>query len=738
MGRKLHPAALLFAGLAFAAGASSASATSWQVPGDMSNTCTIAVPSCDTIAQAVAASAPGDDIQIGAGSFPVTATQNLVHALTITGAGIANTTVATSSGVIAFDVRASGIVIQDLTISGGATGIRFPVTSDDTEITRVGFSANTSRGVDISTGAGVPVTNVSITDSAFATANIGLRMSSNSTVNGLSITGTSFTGNTYGIYQANDGATSTLTNLAVDDCTFTSNVNYGIYAEEMRDSTIENSSFSGGANGLIIIKFYSSNGQPISNVTIRGNDFSNFTGNALDIEMRGMGLDQPITIENNTIVKNVGTQTVAAAVFVRLHPTLANGAVNFVDNEISLTGTFGAGTAAHAVQLRGNGPVTFTGNVLDGGNVGGSGTTPASSGIFIESRSGSVIMPATTVISGSCNRIQGFHNGISVFDSFALAYGGLTAGATVSFEDNVIAGNDQAGVINGASTTLDFDDNYWGCAAGPGNPGCDSVSGDVNFTPFATTPPACVDCIADAECADGLACNGAETCNLGTGMCEAGTPVVCDDGLQCTADACSEPTGTCVAPPEPDGTSCSDGITCSIPDSCQAGVCDGGGTDGNANNICDEDEVGPLTLSRMIVKAQRGPGNNGKVIAKGTLVTAPPTDVLDASGPITLRATAGGLDVSRTFAIGECVMRGPPTKQKVLCKSADRKSKATFKPNKNVANGFKFTAKLGALAIDPPFMQPGTLTLTYGPGTVRSGSIAVCQTKPTGLLCKAP
>ena len=45
-------------------------------------------------------------------------------------------------------------------------------------------------------------------------------------------------------------------------------------------------------------------------------------------------------------------------------------------------------------------------------------------------------------------------------------------------------------------------------------------------------------CSSDADCDDGLFCNGAETCDTGTGECLPGTPVDCDDGVGCTVDAC--------------------------------------------------------------------------------------------------------------------------------------------------------------------------------------------------------
>jgi hypothetical protein len=52
-------------------------------------------------------------------------------------------------------------------------------------------------------------------------------------------------------------------------------------------------------------------------------------------------------------------------------------------------------------------------------------------------------------------------------------------------------------------------------------------------------------CTEDAECADGNACNGAETCDESAGTCIDGTAVDCDDGDACTADMCV-PDGSCI------------------------------------------------------------------------------------------------------------------------------------------------------------------------------------------------
>lgn len=77
-----------------------------------------------------------------------------------------------------------------------------------------------------------------------------------------------------------------------------------------------------------------------------------------------------------------------------------------------------------------------------------------------------------------------------------------------------------------------------------------------------------VACTSDAECDDGLFCNGMETCNLGTMLCDPGTP-------------------------EPDFVICDDGVPCTLGETCQAGVCTGGsGADTDGDGDCDVEEAG--------------------------------------------------------------------------------------------------------------------------------------------------
>ncbi len=90
-------------------------------------------------------------------------------------------------------------------------------------------------------------------------------------------------------------------------------------------------------------------------------------------------------------------------------------------------------------------------------------------------------------------------------------------------------------------------------------------------------------CISDANCDDGLICNGLETCDLATASCFAGNPVTCDDGIACTTDSCNEAAGTCDNFTSDalcdNGQFCDGAETCSATLGCQAGApvaCDDG------------------------------------------------------------------------------------------------------------------------------------------------------------------
>jgi len=77
----------------------------------------------------------------------------------------------------------------------------------------------------------------------------------------------------------------------------------------------------------------------------------------------------------------------------------------------------------------------------------------------------------------------------------------------------------------------------------------------------------CASAPNDALCDDGVACDGAETCDP-VGDCQAGVPLSCDDGVPCTNDFCDQVADTCVSVPS--DALCSDGLLCNGVEQCDA------------------------------------------------------------------------------------------------------------------------------------------------------------------------
>jgi hypothetical protein len=335
------------------------------------------------------------------------------------------------------------------------------------------------------------------------------------------------------------------------------------------NNTVSNS----GDTNIFIVPWLVEGGGPaptLKNISVLNNRLTN-TNKALTI-VQYTGVLQNFTITGNeiTVVSPLASNYVVQADDVA-------GASTFSDNTVVLSGT-SPPSFFHGLNLGGvaTGNWTVHGNVFEGSNVG-----PNSVGIRLRSS-----LPLTSALDINCNRLEGWKNGIQ---SDALANAGL-----VTVYDNSIAGNSANGFFdNGSATAIDAEDNWWGCTGGPGAGGCDAVSGNVDYTPWATSVPPCVNCSEDADCDDGLVCNGAETCNLE--VCQAGTPVDCSYLTdQCNTGVCEEPAGTCAADPLSDGTICNDGDTCSIPDQCQGGVCiAAGGGDTDDDGICDADDICP-------------------------------------------------------------------------------------------------------------------------------------------------
>jgi hypothetical protein len=149
-----------------------------------------------------------------------------------------------------------------------------------------------------------------------------------------------------------------------------------------------------------------------------------------------------------------------------------------------------------------------------------------------------------------------------------LSGGGLLGGHAVlliSWDDDKEAylcknSSGETGGPNGDGT-------FWIAYAGHTR---DLEFGMVNFVLEA------VGCSSDAECSDGLYCNGAEGCV--DSVCEPGIPPSCgDDGLFCNgSEFCDEAGDACASTGDPcaTGTICDEGQDLCIPSDCGNGTCD--------------------------------------------------------------------------------------------------------------------------------------------------------------------
>ena len=98
--------------------------------------------------------------------------------------------------------------------------------------------------------------------------------------------------------------------------------------------------------------------------------------------------------------------------------------------------------------------------------------------------------------------------------------------------------------------------------------------------------------INGASCNDGNLCTEGDHCWMS--LCKPGAAVTCDDGNQCTTDACDSAKG-CVTS-DADGQGCDDGNQCTTVDACDGGACEGSGAlECDDGEVCTADGCDPAT-----------------------------------------------------------------------------------------------------------------------------------------------
>jgi hypothetical protein len=133
---------------------------------------------------------------------------------------------------------------------------------------------------------------------------------------------------------------------------------------------------------------------------------------------------------------------------------------------------------------------------------------------------------------------------------------------------------------DGNPCTNEVCDNAFGClysnVTGPCDDGSACTTGDICVAGACTGVP--------VVCDDNDVCNGAETCDPGTGSCLPGTNLDCNDNNVCTTDTCDALLGCLYSPAF---GPCDDGSPCTTGDTCAAGVCVGTPVVCTDNDICN-------------------------------------------------------------------------------------------------------------------------------------------------------
>jgi hypothetical protein len=176
--------------------------------------------------------------------------------------------------------------------------------------------------------------------------------------------------------------------------------------------------------------------------------------------------------------------------------------VSFINNRVNAAGlaTAVAGlNAATYYTAEAFVTVTMDGNQLTGGPGNGiyiGDILPEVAGSVMATISNNLISGwqhginlASSVVSGSTMTGNTIQNNVGT--GSGVHVGAAVNAANVHVNFNSIVGNSGTGVYgvsNGGAGTLDAENNWWGCSAGPGNPGCDTVLGAVDFTPWLTSP----------------------------------------------------------------------------------------------------------------------------------------------------------------------------------------------------------------------------------------------------------
>ena len=478
-----------------------------------------------TIQAAVGAAAPGDTIMVAAGTYNEAVTVNKTN-LTIQGAGPAATFITTTGATPAFTITVNDITIRDLTITNSTglmtgilvsikSGVTQGLTVENVDFTNINAGGPNAHGIyiynDTSPTAPMSFSGLTVrncrfrgTNTAADSRNIGILVYQWLNLSNIYVDNCKFSNLMTGVYMGRS---------SIDGFTFTNNefgpveqANYtgapgGIYIGDShpgfpttyQNITVTGNTFHDYNRGVNIWNY--ANGRSIGRVDITGNTFTNsIASSAVMITARwnagnASTLEGPITIDSNTFTQNQTILAGSAMIDIRAGIESPTSQINVTDNTITFSNpTYGNST--YGIKFRG--PITnlnIVGNTMNGNLVGGaSADMPPTSGIVCGSDDTTYgPISSNAKINISCNSIQEFVHGMSIYDYVTKTYGNLPTGASIGINRNSIIGDSAYGAISGTGEVTNAEDNWWDDDSGPGGAGPgsgDAVSSNVDFTPW--------------------------------------------------------------------------------------------------------------------------------------------------------------------------------------------------------------------------------------------------------------
>lgn len=178
---------------------------------------------------------------------------------------------------------------------------------------------------------------------------------------------------------------------------------------------------------------------------------------------------------------------------------------------------------------------------------------------------------------------------------------------------------------------------------------------------------------------DGVSCNDDNACTSGdacrAGVCTPAAQVVCTALDSChTAGVCDPATGVCSNPPKPDGTLCSDGLTCTSADKCSNGACVGEAVTCNDNIACTVDscseQLGGCVVNSTACACETSEDCNDGNPCNGVETCNPQTLQCQAGVPLDCSSLTDACNVGTcNAATGACV--ASPRQDGTTCDDGD-------------------------------------------------------------------